>query len=748
MSGGWRLGRWSKGGGGDRAGSGESMGRRLGFGRQKRLMLGFLALVAPFPLPFNEALGWGVYLLYAVGVVAFMVRARRGAEGWLPIWAANLLAIAYLPFLGVDLMALSGGSLVGPVIHLGLFAVLVKLWSLRQERDKWHAALGIFFLFVAASATSVHMSVVLYLAVFLGGTLLLLARFALFHLLTGFGHRQPGEVEVPLTAFVVLSVATAVLVAVPLFALLPRVDNPFIGAVGRGISNGSMSVSGFSDDVTLDSIRALRASREVALRLTYEGMPPPTEIRLKGGAFDRLEGGRWQRSERVRQIRSPAPTRVELADPMPEIRGEVGVWLQPLFAKGLPLPVETARLEVPMRAVNLNRGGALSLVARPTQPLQYRAWLAPGPVSTAVSPASVGSGDGGAHPTLETSAVTPRIAELADRVAGEGTVAQRAARLETFLLDNFTYTLDSVRRTGANPLEDFLFEDRRGHCEYFASALVLLLRAEGIHARLATGFLGGDLNPLGYVIVRQSNAHAWVEGWIPGEGWRIFDPTPPAGRPGIGEQSWASMAGQVYDSVVFQWERYVLSYGVEDQASFVYSAFSELWSWMAIWRDDDGGDEAPAVDDFEAAAEPSAGTAPEEESPGWAATASAAALSLLLATVLVLAAYLLWRRHQAGFTATRAYRQLRQHLGHLGLPVTEATAPLELERRAVRRWPAAAEPAGRLVALYLEESFGGRSLGEAEREAAREALRRARRELRVSNHQVSNHQGSDHQASD
>ncbi len=726
-----RQGRRRKATGGDRPGSRESMGRRLGFARQKRLMLGFLALVAPFPLPFNEALGWGVYLLYAAGVVAFMVRAWRGAEGWLPIWAANLLAIAYLPFLGVDLVALSRGSLVGPVIHLGLFAVLVKLWSLRQERDKWHAALGIFFLFVAASATSVHLSVVLYLATFLGAALLLLARFALFHLLTGFGHRQAGEVEVPLTGFVVLSVAAAVLVAVPLFAVLPRVNNPFIGAVGGGISSEAMAVSGFSDDVTLDSIGSLRTSREVALRLTYDGMQPPDEIRLKGGAFDRLQDGRWQPAERWQQIRSPAPTEVQLADPLPQVRGEVDVWLQPLFAKGLPVPVETARLEVPKRTVDVNRGGALSLVVRPSQPLQYRAWVAPRPVSSGMSPAFMGSDDGETPSTLETSAVTPRIADLAHRVAGEGTVAQRAARLETYLLDNFTYTLDFVGRSSDAPLEDFLFADRRGHCEYFASALVLLLRAEGIHARLATGFLGGDVNPLGYVIVRQSNAHAWVEGWIPGEGWRIFDPTPPAGRPGIGEQSWASMIGQVYDSVVFQWERYVLSYGVEDQANFIYSAFTELWSLMASWRDGDDGEEDSPAQDFEAAAEPAPDAAPAEGDPSWAAAASAAALSLLLATVLVLGAYLLWRRHQAGFTATRAYRQLRGHLDRLGLPLTEATAPLELERRAVRRWPAAAEPAGRLVELYLQESFGGRSLNEAERQAAREALRRARRELRA-----------------
>src|SRR5262249_57566678 len=126
----------------------------------------------------------------------------------------------------------------------------------------------------------------------------------------------------------------------------------------------------------------------------------------------------------------------------------------------------------------------------------------------------------------------PRRTERAKRVRGEGPPGERAKRLETHLIQGYSYTRDFGGRSTENPLEDFLFRYRSGHCEYFASSMVLLLRSQGIPARLVTGFLGGDYNPFeGYTIVRGSNAHAWVEAYLPGGGWQIFDPTPPAGRP-------------------------------------------------------------------------------------------------------------------------------------------------------------------------------------------------------------------------
>lgn len=712
--------------------SGSDAGREsFSFGREKRLLLGALALVAPLPLPFNAVLGWGWYLLYALVLVAFLVRAARGSEGWLPLWAANLLAVAYLPFLLLDLGAPGGGGVVGPVLRLGLFAVTVKLWSLRLERDKWHAAIGIFFLFLAATATSVHLSVVLYLLVFLGGALLLLARFALLHLLTGFGHRDAREVPVPLAGFTALSVAAALVLAVPLFALLPRVQSPYIGAVaGRG-TGAEIGVTGFSDEVTLDSIGQVRTSRAVAVRLAWEEGEPPTEMRLKGGSFDRFDGASWRRAAEWRVVRKQVDATIELAggDGAPEAAGEVKVWLQPLGARGVPLPVQTRTVDVPRRSLELDRGGAVRLQVLPRQPLEYRVSVAERPLLWAPPPlqSEAAADDAAPPPTLDTTGVTPAMARLAARVAGEGDAGARAEALEGWFTEEFTYTMAFVGRGGEAPLEEFLLTDRSGHCEYFASAMVLLLRSQGVHARLVTGFLGGERTPLGYYVVRQANAHAWVEAWVPGEGWRIFDPTPLAGRPGVAQVGLRALVGQLYDNLLFQWDRYVLTYGVEDQVSFLYGALRRVWDLFRNLRGDGGETAVPAADGAAAADRADAGGRMEEGADGELERLVLTVLLLLLAALLAAS---LWRRYRRPLTATAAYRDLRRRLRSAGVPLTDATGPLTVERRAVLRFPRVAEGAQRLVRSYLRESFGGEELAETEREGLREALDVVRRTVR------------------
>lgn len=700
------------------------------FGPEKRWILGLLALVAPLPLPFNNVLGWGWYLLYALLLLPYLRRARRGAERWLPLWAANLLAVAYLPVLLLDLTALSGGRVVGPVLRLGLFAVTVKLWSLRLERDKWHAAIGIFFLFLAATATSVHLSVVLYLTVFLGGSLLLLARFALLHLLAGFGHRDAAAVPVPLAGFTAVAVAAAVVLAVPLFAFLPRVQSPYISSVAGGGGGEEIGVSGFSDRVTLDSIARVRTSRAVALRLSWAEGEAPEELRLKGGSFDLFDGAAWRRSDRWRQIRKEARTVVDLpAGAAGPAVGEVEIWLQPLGATGLPLPVESLSLDVPRRGLELSSGGSVRLPVRPRQPLTYRVSVARGPVLWAPPPADRAAGpapaDAPTPTTLDTTGLSPAMERLAARVAGDGGAAEKAAAVERWFGEEFTYTLDFAGRPAERRLEDFLLTHRSGHCEYFASAMVLLLRSQGVHARLVTGFLGGERTPMGYTVVRQGNAHAWVEAWVPGEGWRIYDPTPPAGRPGVTERTLLALAGQLYDNLVFQWDRYVLSYGVEDQMDVLYAFVRRAWALLDGLRG--GGGEQAAVDGVAPpAAEPSgpASTDGGAGEPGrWGLTAVLSVLALLLVLRL-------WRLHRRPLSATAAYRLLRRRLESAGVALPPSTAPLALERQAAHRFPAAADGTQRVVRSYLRESFGGEELAEGEREGLRRALDAVRRNLR------------------
>lgn len=693
----------------------------MSFGRQKRLLLGWLAFFAPIPLPFNDLVRWPVLALYLAGVLVFLRRAAQDPPRWLPRWGMNLLGLAYLPIFFLDLTAFSRGRLVQPAIHLCLFALLVKLFSLERERDKWQAAIGVYFVFLAAMGTSVHPAVVLYLVGFMVVSLVLLARFAFLHVLSGFGRDDPALARIPMRGFLWVSALAAIVLAVPIFALLPRVRAPFI--VGRGVGTGTtLEAAGFSDEVTLDSIGTIRNSREVALRLVEEGRRsvPDEEIRFKAATYDVYQGGSWRRSPAVGPLRREQGIRFPLTREQP-VRW-VRIWLQPMRSRSLPLPVQSAVVEPRTPRLDLDQGGAVSLAFDPLEIIEYRVGLAGQPVLLGMVPGPA------PDPTLDLSGVTARISDLAARVMGSGSAGERADRLEMHLIQSYSYTLDFRGRSNDNPIEEFLFRYRSGQCEYFASAMVLLLRSQGIPARLVTGFLGGEYNPFeGYYIVRDSNAHAWVEAYLPGEGWRTFDPTPPAGRPvSSREGSWL-LAQQAWDYLLFRWDRYVLTFGLYDQLR-LFAGLREAWAdFWGLFERQPKAEERPAGDAV-------AGTVPGREAAGSPETPLSTAEGAWILAGLVLlagAAWLLARRLRPPLTGTTAYRRLRHRLARAGARFPESFPPLALSREAAVRYPAAARPTARVVELYLRESFGGQDLREEERAALEAALAEAESGLKA-----------------
>jgi protein-glutamine gamma-glutamyltransferase len=693
----------------------------VSFAREKRLLLGALAFLAPLPLPLNEMVRWPFLLAYLGAVGWFLHRAWREEPRWLPTWGMNVLGLAYLPFFVFDVFALGRGRLVGPVLDLALFALAVKLFALRRERDKWQAALGVFFLFLAAMGTSVHPSIVLYLLAFAGLALFLLARFAYLHVLAGFGRHEPAGPRLPLRGFLAIATVASAALAIPLFATLPRLRAPYI--VGRGAPpmGSTIEAAGFTEEVTLDSIGQIRESREVALRLQFErGVQPAEEMRFKAATHEIYDGGRWGRSPKAGELPRRRGVRFWLVPGEPV--ATVEIWRQPMRSASLPLPVETLVVEPTVSAaLEVDRGGAVSLPYVPVETLYYKVGMAARPVDAARGPAPA-AGDA----ALDRGGVTPRIAELAARVMGEGPPAERIRRLEAHLSEQYAYTADFTGRAADNPIEDFLFTYRSGQCEYFASAMVLMLRAEGVPARLVTGFLGGEYNVFeGYYIVRDANAHAWVEAYLPGAGWRAFDPTPPAGRPVASAEGAFAVVRQAYDFLLFRWDRYVLTFGLYDQLT-IFRTLRSLWLEIKSLFD---RPKAAAPTQPEAPAAPAEAPAPEApgvEAPGagtlWPWLLAAAALAAALA--------LLWLRRRPPLTATAAYRALRRRLEREGARLPPSLAPLSVRGEAARRHPEAAAPAARIVDLYLRESFGGMELSPPQREELREALQAVRRGVR------------------
>jgi hypothetical protein len=168
--------------------------------------------------------------------------------------------------------------------------------------------------------------------------------------------------------------------------------------------------------------------------------------------------------------------------------------------------------------------------------------------------------------------IDPRVEQLAAEITANGkSTFDKALLVEGYLKRHYAYTLDLNWKSGPQPLSTFLFEKKAGHCEYFASAMAILLRTAGIPTRLINGFLTGEYNPVSHdYIIRQSDAHSWVEVYIPGRGWTEFDPTPP--DPNHQEINLARQFGHYVDAIQLYWNSYIIVYDSTAQTQLFRSA--------------------------------------------------------------------------------------------------------------------------------------------------------------------------------
>jgi transglutaminase-like putative cysteine protease len=311
---------------------------------------------------------------------------------------------------------------------------------------------------------------------------------------------------------------------------------------------------------------------------------------------------------------------------------------------------------------------------------------------------------------------------------------EAALALERFLRDEggFSYTLtppaaDASRPAEAfDPVNEFVTRTKRGHCEYFASALALMLRSQGIPSRLIVGFKGGEWNEVGdFYEVRQSHAHTWVEAWIapPGQppGWLRLDPTP--GGDADTSVAAASTSDQLINYLHHLWSRYVLGMDSGVQQDLLGPSMQALGSLAEpqIWRDASG-----RVAAF------FGGDQGGREQLHWLAGV-ATGLALLAAWLLLRLARLVGRRLRA-LAADRSrrrvwasrvkfYRRLEQVLARCGLTRPHQQTPKEFATEAARRLTcqAATAPAAPLppaiVEAYYRVRFGGETLSADEHEA-------------------------------
>lgn len=669
---------------------------------------------------------------------------RGYGRAWTLVLAAALLAQIVRVALGASLIVCG--------VELAVLLQVSRLWSRRTSRDYQQIVVLALLHLIAASVLDQGLG---YGLLFVGFVIALPWAMTLSHLRReiegnyrrGEPEAQRAHVERILNSRRIVSprfLGATALVSLPVFLLsaglfvfFPRVGLGFLGGGPRH----RVAVAGFSDEVALGDLGVVRNDSTIVMRFEVDPLPDPPPpllpIHWRGAAFDHYDGRRWTRSralaERTEVDREGDRYCLTRACGARGRRVTYRVYLEDLDPPVLLLPPQPQAV-----LMTSERPGAWTsyrrLFVAPTMELRREE------EPTLVVHYSVESRPGSGvffdrqeedlAPYLQLpEGLDPRVRDLARRVvggAGPADPIHASEEVSRFLRTEYGYTLDLRGTSDERPLEDFLFRTKRGHCEFFSTAMTVLLRAEGVPARNATGFLGGRLNRFGadggYYTVAQSDAHSWVEVYVDGVGWVAFDPTPAATRGESGGNGALLLLAELLDAARLSWDKNVVAYDLDVQIELLGSA----------WRASRGLRR-------ELFPPRGRGARPKPDAPfPWLAAG--------LAVAAIATGWLLHRRRRAPGRAGRrragraSDRQaeraaalllrLDRALARQGAPRPPSRTPAEHVARLAAAGSPAATPAGRVVTRYNAARFGGEAIGDAELQAldalVKEAGERAR----------------------
>lgn len=411
------------------------------------------------------------------------------------------------------------------------------------------------------------------------------------------------------------------------FLVFPRFG---VGVFLRG-SFARATVSGFSDTVELGGFGRIKSDPSVIARvhpLDDQGTPPATlDWYFRGTSLDRYDQGRWTQSRmneptplrRIRNYQVLAPHHRPEASSNREYQPP----LLPRRIDGFDASQTTSRAEIILEDQGIDllflASTPLGVRLRPRGPLErsevrggfndtFHVDKNPGPLSyefvsrpiqpTPAELAAVGNPPITAElePYLQRSeAFSPRVRALAERITRGAPNQLDKVRAVMRYLGAFHYSLDlaPVPTDGTDPLEPFLFDTQAGHCEYFATALAVLLRDVGVPTRVVNGYYGAEYNEIGqFYAIRQADAHSWVEVHFGDLGWVTFDATPPNGRTPTFSNWWAGPR-HVLDALRHRYLLYVIDFDIDKQVAILErlgvarrarnQRISVSWTTLGAW---------------------------------------------------------------------------------------------------------------------------------------------------------------------
>ena len=660
-------------------------------------------------------------LAFGVPFAIFKLLTREGRQP--PPGFETRAAVAVMAVAGADFLVFGDAVLPWALFFAGLLAI--SLFHGKGPNSMKRVHLLTFLLLLVTATRTLEIQFLLFL---LGYVICLM----MGTLTTNYPDIARERRRPQLAWLCVVFVIASATIAAPVFLVLPRASFVLFNAAGMS------SFTGFGENITLGEMVSVKQSGKLFMRVFARD-----QQKWRGLVLDTWDGHTWTTlSDRGPTLTGTPGQATLLKKEVPPLESLFlqEIVIEPyvnraLFAAAEPMAIELSGYPVVHGdGDTLSRGGDLRF-----QKVTYRVWsrlprrdvaklraIRP-PMSTAYSMKKY----------LALPAGLDRLRRLSGQIAGMlPSWYDKAGAIEAYLLKNYAYTLDLPAVRSGDPVEAFLFENRRGHCEYFASAMVLLLRAQGVPARVVTGFSYGEFNEFGkYYSVRERDAHAWVEAYMQDQGWLEFDPTPGGGqeqdtgllaRLGLNKLPlWLRLSAYL-DSLDARWQREVISYSADDQQSMMAQvaeladaaymnsivAFVQTRLWVRSHR--------------------------------WPLLAGL--LTLLFVSLAggrkKALALLAWFGAALGdWRARRAHRRIVwemipfyatfvQTLGAAGHPRRPDWTPAEFAAAVTADRPELAGPVQRITAIYCETVFAGKPLTDADRREAAGCLAELIRRLR------------------
>jgi protein-glutamine gamma-glutamyltransferase len=714
----------------------------MSFSRLQKVVTYLLAALGLTSITFGGEVPLPVLLGLALGFVAsWFAEEPLLSRPW---WSKSITAAIAVLLVGQIARGFVSGGWLGLAMEFAGLLSISRLANRRNAADYQQIAILAFIQLIAATVLTTDFG---YAGVFVAFAVVTPWVLTFAHLRREIERNYPVETDVAggndlkrvlasrrivdlkfLLWTAMLSVPM-LLMTVTLFAFFPRIG---LGMLSVGAHRGE-HVSGFGGDIELGGFGLIRDDPTVVVRVSVpSGVSPDATrrmLRLRGTAFDQYDGRKWTRSKGESVRMSPMGEYYPLK--RMEYPGDLTLKLvlDRLDEPVLFVPTGTVGLRIPQRGVPGAQRTPLTVTRHHGFDLRYRGSEELGVVYEAVVNPQRGQTDVPVDRELDEDrylGLPPgheRVIALAQKLTSNITdPLTKARRLDYYLRAErrYAYSLQLADMQGKVPIDSFLFEVKRGHCEYFSTALAIMLRAVGIPSRNVSGFAGGEFNSYGgYYAVRQADAHSWVEALLPGRGWVMFDPTP-ASRDAFSPSSMLRELRAMVDAMRAYWMTRVVGYDLRTQVR----ALRDLRDFFRSLS-------GPADDSSASDGEP-------RDKPDWAMLQRA--WPLLAGGILLLAVigYLVLRKRgraradrSLSASARRAqqlYRELEQTLAQRGLARPAHVTPEAHARALSDASVAGAAAVLTLTEAYLRTRYGAEELSPSKVSELRQLLREVKQQ--------------------